>query len=606
MPLRFVLVKRFNLWDVSVCSLLVGLGVLAIVFSCRAPDVVDTSIYYDLTKSIVNQFWYGFNFKAQSTLPPGFPLILAAISVTIGSSYAVLVRSLAVFTTLALLAAYDVLRTQEGRWVAAVSCLLLGSSPSLFFFSTRLLLSDMPYFLTSMLFLCLALRLENVTHRTKAILVWLACAVLLAGSILLRTTGTAFLIGIVGWFLSSRLTRNPETRRRIKIFLPLVAVGVVTQAGWTFWAGHNRVSEWPLRGYPESYVLQLELKNGNDPELGLATWKDVLARPIENLDSRAAALVTLLTRKGVPASWYSAVTVIPVFLTVLGLAYSFRRTGGNLVDWYFLSYEAMFLFWPWDFDLRFFLPIAPLACLYVWRGGAQLWRWCQAAPGRVGAAGVAVAAACAIGGSLAGWPAEKTHGKWSLLLWLLVAAGFAVLLTGRWWTLRQRMSKRLRQPVQGTGLKVWQVATGAIVTALFIVGVGLQLRIGLDNIHFDLSQQSSYPDIEAAEWVKAHSDPGAVVMARQEDLVYHYCQHRVVWFPPSTDAHLLMDGIRRYHIKWVIVVDRQENYWRPSDEKSFESLAHDYQRVFVLVHQGPHNKVYAVSQGDDLPLSTHS
>jgi hypothetical protein len=54
---------------------------------------------------------------------------------------------------------------------------------------------------------------------------------------------------------------------------------------------------------------------------------------------------------------------------VLGLGYSFRKTGGGLLEWYFVSYEAMFLFWPWDFELRFALPVAPLA--FFTCGGAQ-------------------------------------------------------------------------------------------------------------------------------------------------------------------------------------------------------------------------------------------
>jgi len=41
-------------------------------------------------------------------------------------------------------------------------------------------------------------------------------------------------------------------------------------------------------------------------------------------------------------------------------------------EWYFVGHEAMYLLWPWDLELRFLLPVAPLAGLYAWRGGRRL------------------------------------------------------------------------------------------------------------------------------------------------------------------------------------------------------------------------------------------
>ena len=159
-------------------------------------------------------------------------------------------------------------------------------------------------------------------------------------------------------------------------------MGLVTELAWLFWAEQHPVSIWPVHGFQESYVSQLKLKNGNIPELGTATWQDLLKRPLENEDDMATSMVTLFAHKQIAPAWYSPATVIPLALLLIGLAYSIRRTGGGITEWYFVGYQFLFLFWPWKFELRFQLPVAPLAALYMWRGGVVLWRRARSMPRR--------------------------------------------------------------------------------------------------------------------------------------------------------------------------------------------------------------------------------
>ena len=67
-----------------------------------------------------------------------------------------------------------------------------------------------------------------------------------------------------------------------------------------------------------------------------------------------------------------------------------------------------------------------------------------------------------------------------------------------------------------------------VVVVLAALGVAMQVKIGLANYQFELKADGTYPDIEAAEWIRSHSGPTAVVMARKEDLVFHYGQRKVV------------------------------------------------------------------------------
>src|SRR6266849_597193 len=164
-----------NRQDLYVYILLLALGGLQLALGCRTSDFAYDPYYYELARSILAKTGYGFNFRPEPMVPPGFPALLALLIVAVGHSYAVLVRSMAFFTALGLITAYEFLKSEEGRGVAGVVCLLLASSPSLFQFSTRELFSDMPYFFTSMLLLWAVPRLDPANRvRTRA-LWWTLC-----------------------------------------------------------------------------------------------------------------------------------------------------------------------------------------------------------------------------------------------------------------------------------------------------------------------------------------------------------------------------------------------------------------------------------------------
>jgi hypothetical protein len=58
---------------------------------------------------------------------------------------------------------------------------------------------------------------------------------------------------------------------------------------------------------------------------------------------------------------------------------------------------------------------------------------------------------------------------------------------------------------------------------------------------------------------------------------------------------LLMDGILKHKIEWIIVVDREDSYWLPPDYDCFAPLAHAYPDAFHLVHRGPSNRIFQVA-----------
>jgi Dolichyl-phosphate-mannose-protein mannosyltransferase len=594
-------VERRDWKDVAVYVFLIGLGATEVFLARRSADFAagGDATYTELAKSILAGAGYGFNFKPETMLPPGFPYLLAWMTKVFGGSHTVLVSSMGVFTTLALIFAYEALRRVENRAVAATICLLLGSSPVFFRFSTTLLYSDMPYFFGSMLLVWAMMHLDSAapSKRTQTSW-WLLCLIVLLATVIVRSTGIALLAGIIGWQTISAVRDMTTAQRRLLVFGPLLILGMGVQMTWMHWALAHQYSEWPIHGYQENYLAQLRIKNGNDPELGMATWKDVLARPVQNADDRAAELWTLVARKPIAPAWYSPTTALPVLLVLLGLGASFWKSGGGILEWYFLSYEAMYLFWPWSFEERFLLPVAPLACLYLWRGGVLAARCASSRPRPVAAAGIAVAAVGAASALLWGAHVQHPSPRGCVAIWGLVAVSSAVLLLGSG-KQDQRVSALAQKTIsyRGRALPLWQVLAAAVVTVLFVLGVAMQFRIGHDNLHFRPEDTLLYPDIDAAQWLQEHTASSAVVMAREDDIVYHYGERRVIWLPPSTDAQLLMDGIRRYHVQYIVVVNGYDSYWKPTADQCFDAVSKAYPTSFQLVYQMAHEGIYQVVAG---------
>src|SRR5215813_5158367 len=103
--------KSLTAMDVVVYGLILGLGVLQFSLYQRSDDFFGgDTVYFELARSIVERGSYGFNFKSETMFPPGFPAILALICITVGCSYAVLIRSMAVFTALGFIVSYELLR----------------------------------------------------------------------------------------------------------------------------------------------------------------------------------------------------------------------------------------------------------------------------------------------------------------------------------------------------------------------------------------------------------------------------------------------------------------------------------------------------------------
>jgi hypothetical protein len=600
----------FSLADLAVYSVILLIGAIEVTHYTRTADFVSDPGYPDIARSILEQGSYQFDFLPETTLPPGFPLILALVGRFLGLSPAVLFRVIAVSATLGLIAAYEVLRRLEDRRVAAAGCLLLGSSTSFFFFNTSLIFPEMPYFLVSTLALLLALKIDN-RKADGAPMVWMAglLGVALTFAVLIRSVGIALLIGLGAWIITSFLMVPEIGRRRLRGFLFPLALGVAAQLGWSTWAQRHQILEWQLPGYPQSYLSQVKVKDGQHPELGMAQLSDIPSRVGRNLLTRTIGFGELLTRRHISAFWPSPAIFGVVILISVGLAASFRN-GGQLHDWYFVWEEAIYLLWPWDYRERFLYPVVPLACLYLWRG-AKVLRACSILRHKttgacflLGGCFLAISSA-AFALRMSTFPVDIDHVRGDHLQ-PIVATLFWVILAVNGVTMIRFHSDR--DPQQDAHPSGWRLLMARLATPLtlqfvaipavaILIGVGIEQQLvwGRDNLNPDITKLPSYSAIEAAEWIRANEPADRVIMAREQDLVFHYTHRRVVWFPPISDPKVLMDGIRRFHVGVLVVTHHPQSYWLPPEDACFEALLQTYGSAFHLSHRGPDYGVFEIA-----------
>jgi hypothetical protein len=597
--------KTSDKFDLTVYFLIVALGILQFLLGPRSADYLRDTNYFELANSVIHKASYGFNGKTMTQLPPGLPYLMAMLNSITPIGYTTMIHVMTMFAVLALLVSYRLIREVQDPIAAALACLLLGSSPFFFGFSTSLVFADLPYFFFSTVLLLMALHLDGAkSWGTSQTLQWLIWGPLLVVTVLVKSVGLALLVGFSCWLGMSCLRSWETAKRRLKVFLPLLILGFIAQVGWMVWASQHQYHEWRLPGYQENYVAQLRLKNANEPELGLATWRDVVVRPLASGDDMAAALFGLFTHKEMAPAWYSPATLLPLLIVSIGFLGTFLKTGGGPLEWYFLSYQAMFLFWPWDYERRFFLPVAPLAFLYAWRGGGTVWNMARKRPAVVSLTTFTLALLGSVASFM--WGKETAHPQmWACLAGWLLAAGCSIFVFSLGTKGLESVSIWLRQPftIHGHSMGRWLGGLVAVATFVFAIGVGLEVKDGLKNLRADLTADDfDYPEIEAGQWIKANSPPSTVVMARKDDMIFHYSQRRVIWFPATRDAEVLMAGIKRYQVKYVVIHEGNDSYWRPPAKECFGALLGKYPSFFRVVHLGPHNIIYEVSREEKSAL----
>jgi len=579
-------------WDLLVYALLIVISAPGVFLVPHCGFWFDDVAYLQRGLSLLQSHFYGLAGTPEHVQPPGFPLFLALVYALAGKARHVLQSATAILGALGLLATYALLRREEGRRTAAAVTVLLGSSLHFFRASTRILSPTFAYILCAAVAL-LAVRRAETSAGSRSRTGWAALAtVSLVAALLIHSTAIALLGALVAWLGASLLMRRPCAYRRLATFLPVLVVGIAVQGWWIRQA--PATFDWPLPGYPASYLSQLELKRGNYPELGAASPVDLVVRVAENLHDQAAMLTEVISHRAIGVPWSSPAITGMAFLVVLGLGFSFLRTGGRLLDWYFVSFEAIYLLWSWSFEDRFFLPAVAFAAVYAWRGADGARRLAAWRPRLFGATALLVSIPLALHG--AQWAARldgRAGSLGALIAHLSVALWIAIAAAGVWLLAIGRLpSPRLLDPYG------WLRATRptlapAAVTLLVLIGLGQQAAQGLGNVRL-VVDDAIRPDVAGARWLDAHARPEALVLARQVPIVSYYSHRKTEWFPPISRPAILFEGILQRNADYVLVVDRDDSYFLPDDMACFGPLLQSHPDRFRLAAVGVRYFIYQV------------
>ncbi len=589
--------------DFFVCAAILALGAFQFYFHLRASDFPFEDVaYFEQAKSLLRDGSYGFNSIPERVQPPGLPVFLAVVCKIVGCGYGVLLSSMTVFLTLGFLVWYQIIRREEGRGIAAATCLLLSSSITVFSLVTHQICPAIPYFFTSALALWAVLKLDAPQSRSRKYLLSVLLALFVASSILIQTAAMALVGALLASLAFSFLCDRRVASYRFKVFLPAILLGILTQIVWMH-RGSNP-PDWPLPGYPGSYLSQLKLKVGNYPELGFASTSDLLFRVETNVRQHTSTLTQMLTRHWVNPSFSNLLMAIPLVLTVLGIAGSLW-SGENILAWYFLGFELVYVMWPWQMESRFLLPSTPLACLFIYRGARNIAVWSQQYPRRIAVCCLVLSLPLGVVASLNAWGAGPSLS--SGLQWRVSAAvWFAVTALAAWVTRYDRVPAWLakvpdraifqkRVSVGSLSFNFMQLGAAALAVLLVVKAISRDLPLGRMNLAFGEAGLEHVPDIVAARWIRSHTDPNVVVAARHVPLVYHHSQRRVIWFAPVVRPHVMFEGLRRLGVRYVIVVARDDSYYQPSDEVCFDIVERAYPNAFRMAAQLDQARIYELS-----------
>lgn len=614
--------------DILVFALVVVFGGSAILFHERSTDFLHEDVFYaDSARSLIQDGFYGINGRSETNQPPGLPALLAILFVIFGYSHAICLCVMAVFEMLGFLACYHFLSNNLPKLVAASICILLISSPVYFSMAAALVSPCFPFFFTTVMALLAFENYENASAPAVRVIWGLALTTAIAASLMFGSAAIALLGAIVAVIGATSFRDRRLGLTRLRRLLPILLVGFAVQGLWM----HRQPAplEWNLPGYPAPYLEQLKVKNGNYPELGMATLGDLPTRIVTNAFAQSDLLARLVLRHGVNPS-KTFLLVVPVLLVAVGWAYSiWQARGERILEWYFAGSEFIYLLWPWKMEARFFLPVAPLACFYVWKSIKAMHIVAVSKPRIVGAVWFPWGSLLGI----SGWRWIYTHWREGLGRWpdeLMAPIWCVSAICAAWMAYTGRppsflgsssgIAKWFGRPLgtlQVTPLRLTQYAGCAIAAILFAIGVITLYDIKIDqrpifSVHvgphgnlvipqIDPAQNTSFlnavaPEVESGLWIRSHTPINSIVMARHVPTVYHYAERRVVWFAPISNPDVLMQGISRHKVDYVIVIKHTDPYYLPDDDYCFDRLLANHRDAFRIAFQDSNLRIFQVER----------
>jgi hypothetical protein len=332
--------------------ILMQLFLLAAEFTPSLSTNGDDATYFIISKALAHGQGYHSIYLPDNPLqvsyPVLYPLFLAFTSV-ISDNPLLPKLMMGLLSILALLFLYLIILRYSPRFALPVFVLMAASNVYAHF--STVLMSDMPYLLTTLVALYL---LEKC--KEKKTTVFIVCAIVAALlPVHVRTIGISF---CAAWTIENFL------EKRYRQALIFIAVLVTTQCIMRF-----------VFHMSTTYFGTLFQINAYDPERGALTSGGILTRFTINCTKYALTIFpNILTGidRGISPGW-QVVGGIVSFITAVGFGYGFFRKS-RILSLYILLYSGIVLAWPdnWS-STRFLLPVLPFCYYYFLSGSCILY-----------------------------------------------------------------------------------------------------------------------------------------------------------------------------------------------------------------------------------------
>ena len=523
-------------YDIAIVAVLVASAAVYIATSATVESLgSDTSTYYVLAKTLLEQHRYWFNFEPHTFYPPGFPFMLAALISIAGDSFSVLVKWLAVTYFIGAAGLYYFLKRHADPVVAAAIVILMVTSYVFYFLATIGMHSDGPYFAV-FIFALLAFDIGNSTsNTTRRIVAQVAVGVFGGYLLLVRSIGVAFLGALFVWMLApDRLIWNGDKEspaRRIKRWLPSALLALVAFVGWSSWVA-KQPSGAP-HDYAHSYSRQILKEDPHRLDSPTVTLKTLPRRVIRMAIVRVQnSTMMVFNVPNMSLKRIAPLMLAFLVLVTVGFMASLVRTGA-LLEWYVLLYFGVLLLYPYDEGMRYLYPIQPFLMLYAVRG------------------------------------VDVIH---------------TALMD--------------RVPSLAVGRAAIRLAEGAVAVAILWMGFYQISILVRGNLHPDPTTFTNARTIQSSDWIVRNAQPNDVIMDDQDSIVYRLTGHRTLHFPLTTDPDVLRAAIAEDHVSLVVVLDeRKYEYYDPSPAARFDRLKRLSPALFAPVYRFDGGTIYRVKGG---------
>lgn len=545
----------------------------------------DSSIYMVLAANLLKDGQYEFNERPHTIYPPGFPGVLAGLSLAGGgrSGYEYYIWWMPLLGIAGIALWFFALRLGESETVSAIACLLTVTSTAYYKLATQAVASETAFLAATggaaaaLMKLALAPPASRFHRRLLAGLLLLSAV----AAVLIRSAGIALVAALLAWAGLELL------RVRWRRALSWVAAGsaglagLLAFAGWTAWSKQAEPPSLPGE-WKQSYVSQLFSKDSRRPESGAAAPSDLLLRAGSNMQAHLSHLAAITTRiPYVRPTWISPLVVATGVLLVAGLAAAASRPPLALFAFYFLAYFGLYILWPFEEGPRFMLPVAPAALALMLSGGRFLGRLWYHYPGKSIAAAAALCGVLGIASWTAGLNlAADRQTRLAAWLWPLAALGLSVFvlrwrkwgpsLAGWWrpWLLRIR-ERRL---------------PALALLVLAAADLAQQAGAARQNLHPPARFRHD-ASAECAAWLR--QAPPGTVMAQQWAILHRLTGRRVAGFPVHSDPAVLLSVARRERVRYLVVSDPlPHEYFIPSETERWQRLEAAQPGLFREVHRG--------------------